>query len=188
MKGKEVEIKLAVPAVREIRRKLRQRGFRVCEPRHLEQNTLFDTPQEKLRRLGLMLRLRVANGRALLTLKGRAHASRHYKIRTEAETAVASARAARAILGGLGYAPAFRYEKYRTGFARGREPGAVVLDETPMGTFLELEGPPHWIRRVARALGRPPGDFLTATYAELYQTWRRRHGGSARAMVFRRSS
>ncbi|MFQ5926479.1 MAG: class IV adenylate cyclase [Terriglobia bacterium] len=188
MQRKEVEIKLAVASAGAVRRQLAQLGFRVCEPRHLEQNTLFDTARKKLRRRGLMLRLRVVNGRALLTFKAPLRASRHYKVRAETETPVVSARATCAILAGLGYAPSFRYEKYRTAFARRRETGEVVLDETPIGTFLELEGPPHWIRRRARGQGRRPAEFLTATYTELYQAWRRRHGGPARAMVFRRSS
>ncbi|MBI4461681.1 MAG: class IV adenylate cyclase [Acidobacteria bacterium] len=180
-----MEIKLAVRSPASVRGTLRRLGFRVAEARQLERNTLYDTRQRTLRRQGLLLRLRLVNGRALLTFKGRAYSSRLYKVRPEAETHVGSAEAARAILTGLGFAPTFRYEKYRTAYARRGEAGQVVLDETPIGTFLELEGPPRWIRRVARGLGRPPADFLTATYADLYRSWRRRHGGPADAMVFR---
>lgn len=186
MPGTEIEIKLAVGAAAVVRRQLAQLGFRVSTARHLEENTLFDTPEGKLRRNRLALRLRVVNGRGLLTLKGPPQASRHYKVRAESETPVRSANATRKILAGLGYGPSFRYQKYRTIFARKREPGEVLLDETPIGTYLELEGPPRWIGRVARALGRRRSEFLTATYADLYRAWRRRHGGPARAMVFRR--
>lgn len=185
MRSREVEIKLAVDDVRSVRRQLRRLGFRVRAARHFEENLLFDTARGDLKRLGMMLRLRVANGRARLTLKGAARSSRYYKIRPEAEAPVASAGATRAILGGLGFHPAFRYKKYRTAFGRKREAGEVVLDETPIGNFLELEGSPRWIRRVARALGHRPDDFLTATYADLYRAWRRRHGGPKLAMVFR---
>lgn len=186
MRGTEVEIKLPVASATAIRRRLAQMGFRVSQQRHFEQNTLFDTPNRRLRRMGLMLRLRVVNGRAVLTFKGPARASPHYKVRAEVETPVASAPAACKILGGLGLEPSFRYEKYRTAFVRGREGGEVLIDETPIGTFVELEGPPRWIRRVARALGHRPAEFVTSTYAELYQAWRRRRSGPARAMVFRR--
>jgi adenylate cyclase class IV len=51
----------------------------------------------------------------------------------------------------LGFRPGFRYEKYRASF---RLPNLHVdLDETPAGNFLELEGSPKAIERVAHALG-----------------------------------
>jgi len=183
--AKEIEIKLRVRDPRTARRALRALGFRVCKPREFEHNTLFDTAGGSLRRRGLMLRLRTTRGQALLTFKSRSTPSAFYKIRREVETHLSSPTAAGEILLRLGFSPSFRYEKYRTHFARRHEPGEVALDETPIGTFLELEGAPAWIRRVARALGRTPREFITGTYAELYQGWRRRNRAPARAMVFR---
>lgn len=186
MPGREVEIKLRIASSRAARRQLARLGFRVVRPRRLEENVLFDTPGGKLRRAGLMLRLRSVDGRALLTFKGRKLTSRGFKVRPEVETPVDSAGAVGEILQRLGFRPIFLYEKYRTVFARRRESGEVVLDETPVGAYLELEGSPAWIRRVAHSLRRKPAEFLTATYADLYRRWRRRHGGPAQAMVFGR--
>jgi len=56
-----------------------------------------------------------------------------------------------------------------------------MLDETPLGVFLELEGPARWIDRTARALGFSESDYITDSYAELH---RRSRGGEAGDMVF----
>ena len=180
----EVEIKLAVGDMPALWRRLKRLGFRVRCRRHFEDNTLFDTATHALRRRGAILRLRMAAGQALLTFKVRVRASARYKVRREEETRVANVTATRAILESLGYKPAFRYQKYRTVFVRPEEPGELALDETPIGAFIELEGPRRWIGKVANALGYKPKEFVTATYAELYHAWRRRHGGPQVQMVF----
>jgi adenylate cyclase class 2 len=44
----------------------------------------------------------------------------------------------------------------------------VVFDETPIGNYLELEGPQRWIDEVARQLGYSRRDYITESYAALY--------------------
>ena len=70
------------------------------------------------------------------------------------------------IFAGLGFAPVFRYEKYRTEFTDGE--GVVTLDETPIGDYLELEGGEEWIDRVAAKLGYRESDYVTMSYGRLY--------------------
>lgn len=87
-------------------------------------------------------------------------------------------------LGVLGLRSKFRYEKYRTTF---RFRGVVVdLDETPVGAFLELEGTPKAIDRVARDLGFSAQDYVKATYYDLYAADRRKKGRPVRNMLFSR--
>ena len=75
-----------------------------------------------------------------------------------------------AILRALGFEPTFRYEKYRAEWSDGT--GHVVLDETPIGNFGEIEGPPRWIDRTARLL-----EFVRRlhhqTYADIFFAWKR---------------
>lgn len=184
--GMETEVKLPILDVGRIRRRLRQLGLRVRVPRSLEENLLFDSPHGALRRRRSMLRLRSTNGQHYLTFKGPAAASKRYKIRAEVETEVVRADAVGAILGELGFRPIFRYEKYRTVFAAAgrRTPGEVMLDETPIGDFVELEGSRRWIREMARQLGADPGQFITKDYARLYRDWCRQHGRQVSNMVF----
>ena len=68
---------------------------------------------------------------------------------------------------GVGFHPAFRYDKYRTEFSRRARRGDksrhghVTLDETPMGVFMELEGSGPWIDRTAKELGFSRNDYIT---------------------------
>lgn len=170
--SKEVEIKLRLTSVAEGRRRLRQAGFRTAKMRVLEQNVIFDTPGRALGRRGLLLRLRTAGARSVVTFKGPSEPGKH-KIRKEIEFDLrGGAEACAQVLEGLGYHPSFRYEKYRTEFVPATGAGRAMLDETPIGTFLELEGPPRWIDRTARHLGFREADYITASYAELHRTAR----------------
>jgi adenylate cyclase class 2 len=80
------------------------------------------------------------------------------------------------ILARLDFTPAFRYEKYRTEYQRGKEKGVATLDETPIGVWLELEGPPAWIDRNARRLGFTESNYSTASYYGLYVDYCRERG------------
>jgi adenylate cyclase class 2 len=86
------------------------------------------------------------------------------------------------ILRALQFEPSFRYEKFRAEW-KGTE-GHVVIDETPIGNFAEIEGPPDWIDSVARDLGIDRRDYITETYAELFAAWKRKTGSKAREMTF----
>jgi adenylate cyclase class 2 len=169
----EIEIKLAVRDPQAIKRRLRALGFRRVAARHFESNRLFDFPDGALRRGRSLLRLRVAEGKALLTFKGAPAQSHRYKMRRELETEVPDADLVREILEGIGLEEIFRYDKYRTRYASpsrrsGAGQGEIVYDETPIGNYLELEGPGPWIDRVARSLGFGPHDYITLSYATLY--------------------
>jgi adenylate cyclase class 2 len=98
--------------------------------------------------------------------------------REEIESEVEDADAVQAILSALGFRPAFRYQKYREAFAwRDAE---IVVDETPVGTFLEVEGPLDTIHAAARALGLGPADYITDSYVALFVA-----AGGVGDMVFR---
>lgn len=183
---RETEVKLTVRNPANVRRQLRRQGFCVQHPRQLEQNVLFDTPGRDLRRRGCMLRLRSVKGQHWLTFKGAVGRTGRYKVREESETELADVCAARRILAGLGFQPVFRYEKYRTVYRGRGQSGEVMLDETPIGDFVQLEGPPGWIRRLARMLGAGPHEFITQNYAELYADWCRRTGRRPTHMTFSR--
>jgi adenylate cyclase class 2 len=100
------------------------------------------------------------------------------------------------VLTSLGLREVFAYEKFRTVFVAAGQaalpaaplPAApqAVFDETPIGNYLELEGPAKWIDRVASRLGFSPRDYITATYRALYLQDCRTHGRKPRKMVFKR--
>jgi adenylate cyclase class 2 len=179
---KEVEIKFALDDLRSLERKLRALGFRRRTPRTHEINTLYDLPGGVLRRRGQLLRLRNYGKHWTLTHKGRGRAGRH-KSRAELETRVEDGRRMEVILTALGFVPSFRYEKFRSEWTD--DTGHVVLDETPIGNYGEIEGPPRWIDRTARALGIIPGQYITDSYAQLFLKWKKHTGSKADDMTFK---
>ncbi len=183
----ETEIKLAVAGAAAARRLLRAAGFRVGHRRTLERNTLYDTGGHVLRQSGQLLRLRRYGRDHVITYKGPARVAQH-RVREEMELTLSDSVLAGTILERLGYRPTFRYEKYRTEYRRDGERGLATLDETPAGTFLELEGPPRWIDRTARQLGFAPDDYITASYASLWLDYCAERGWAARDMVFSAAS
>lgn len=178
-----------------------------------ELNVIFDTPQGGLAKHGQLLRIRteaspapsrskrarVRPSRSVVTFKrppvsspnpGPQHQHSHgYKVRDEFELEVSDPATLIQIFEGLGMAGWFRYEKYRTTYSL---PGGskwangllLELDETPIGTFLELEGPPEAIDRAAHELGYSKRDYILKNYLALYVEECRRNGQEPLNMLF----
>jgi adenylate cyclase class 2 len=162
----EIEVKIAIRNAAAAHKLLRDAGFRVHVPRVFEVNVLYDFAGLSLRKQGKLLRLREAGKIVTLTFKGKSQDTRH-KVREEIETTLANPGALRRVLQEVNLQPVFRYEKYRTEFACDTR-GVVTLDETPIGTFLEIEGPARWIDRTAKQLGFSVDDYILASYGALY--------------------
>ena|SRR5437879_3976624 len=180
--SKEIEIKFCAENLRALARKLRMAGFRKKTPRTRELNTLYDLPGGVLRKCKELLRLRQYGSVWTLTHKSQKTTGRHSS-RVELETSVGNGEKMDAILRALGYAPSFRYEKFRAEWTDGK--GQVVVDETPIGNFCEIEGPPRWIDQTARKLGVGPRDYITKNYASLFTDWKLRTKSRAREMTFK---
>src|SRR5260370_24286468 len=160
-KNKEVEIKFRVENLRSLARQVRAARFGIVTARTHEMNTLYDLPGEVLRGRKELLRLRKYGADWTLTHKSRKKTGRHSS-REELETGVLDGKKMDAILRALEYAPSFRYEKFRAEWTDGK--GQVVVDETPIGNFCEIEGPPRWIDATAKKLGGTERDFITKSY------------------------
>jgi adenylate cyclase, class 2 len=178
----EIEIKFRIDDARSLIRRLRKAGFRLITPRTREMNTLYDLPSQLLRKRGELLRLRRYGTEWLLTHKAKGKAGLH-KTRVENETKVADGAKMDVILYALGFMPTFRYEKFRADWSDGK--GHVVVDETPIGNFGEIEGPSRWIDRTAQALQIPRADYITATYSELFFQWKKQTATPANEMTFK---
>lgn len=177
----EVEIKFPIEDLRALTRALRDTGFRLKTRQTHEVNTLYDLPGDPLRRKGELLRLRQYGSEWILTHKAKGKAGPH-KSREETEVRVEDGKQMDAILLRLGFRPSFRYEKFRAEWSDGS--GHVVVDETPIGNFGEVEGPPGWIDRTAKALGIRRNQYITSSYAELFYKWKRRSRNGANEMTF----
>ena len=178
-----------------------------------EENVIFDTPQSRLAKHGQLLRIRTETPhvesnsekgrpkqRVVLTFKQpieqpsgaemESASDWPYKVREEIEVEVADARVLTRIFEGLGMSGWFRYEKYRTTFqlpdSEAWAKGLLIeLDETPIGTFVELEGPASAIDRAAAELGYSKHDYVLTNYLRLYMEDCRRKGEQPTHMLFR---
>jgi adenylate cyclase class 2 len=181
-------------------------------PRMHEMNLIFDTPDGGLAKHGQLLRIRTETpaplkkgvrrkvaARTLLTFKsppaelaigdvGPAGDRRH-KVREEIETELTDGATMQRIFEGLGLRGWFRYEKYRTTYVLpGRHAWAkgllIEVDETPIGTFVELEGQAAAIDRAAKELGFSTRDYVLKNYLVLYVEECKRRGQEPRDMLF----
>jgi adenylate cyclase class 2 len=210
--NQEVEIKLRVADASALRRRLKQLTAREVSPRTYESNTLYDTARKDLARRGQLIRIRVEQPspirnkidrplptKTILTYKGPPQAKfrvrpsiarprkqkSRYKVREEVEVAISGMNEMTRILQALGLRPSFRYEKFRTTYALpGLRNLKIEFDETPIGTFLELEGTPSAIDRVARLLGYTHTDYITQTYGALHVADCRLRGRKPTHMLF----
>lgn len=178
----EVEIKFCIENTRSLTRRLKAAGFRLLTRRTHEINTLYDLPRLPLRKRGELLRLRKYGAEWLLTHKSKGKTGRH-KVRVETETQITDGAKMEAILSALGFAPVFRYEKYRAEWTDGK--GHVVIDQTPIGDFGEIEGRSRWIDSTARALAIPAEHYLKQAYTELFFAWKKQTKNRAQEMTFR---
>jgi adenylate cyclase class 2 len=188
MQSAEIELKFPVYDLQALLHRLDSLGYRVDTPRTFEQNTLHDTPDRRLKAEGQLLRVRQYGEKFVVTHK------RHpdneeigsiYKVRIETESEVADGAALAEMFTRIGYGPTFRYEKFRTEYSHADEPGAhLVVDETPIGNYAELEGPTDWIDRTLAALGVDPGICLTESYGKLFLAWKKRTGSPVDNLTF----
>ncbi len=169
----ETEVKISVDAASlvEIRTRLSELGAQPLAKRAKEENLLFDFPDHHLEREGYALRLRAYGEESLLTFKGKARSDSRVKEREEIETLVSDGSATRELLLALGLGVSFRYAKYREihELALSGEKVVFCLDETPVGTFVEIEGPEEAIDEAAALFGWGSDSFVRTNYVELYR-------------------
>jgi len=181
--SREIEIKFRIANLDSLVDRLHELGLEQVTPRTHEMNTLFDLPGRPLRARGDLLRLRKYGESWMLTHKAKSkEKDGPHKTRIETETRVENGQEMEAILRALQFEPSFRYEKFRAEW-KGSE-GHAVIDETPIGNFGEIEGPPEWIDSMARDLSVSPKDYITETYGGLFAAWKKQTGSPAQEMTF----
>jgi adenylate cyclase class 2 len=202
--GTEREIKLRIADLQAIRWTLRKLRARVVRPRVHERNVLFDTPAHLLAKREQLLRIRTERmaaqasrqfHRCLVTFKrpkvaaaSSPKGARH-KVREEIELDIPDAKSLSIVFEALGLRPWFQYEKFRTTL---RLPASkawakrllIEIDETPIGVFLELEGPAKAIDRGAQLLGFGKSDYVSANYMDLYREYCLSRGEEPADMLF----
>jgi adenylate cyclase class 2 len=180
----EREIKLRFDSADAARRAVVAAGAEPIRSRRLQEDCLLDTADESLRHRRCVLRVRMESGKNLLTFKGPVNDVQpaDVRLRDELETVVADGPLVLRILEELGFHVWFRYQKFREEFVL--DDVIVAVDETPLGTFVEIEGGDRGIAEMALALGRSPSDYLLDSYRGLFCDHCRRRGIPVTDMLF----
>lgn len=169
----EIEIKIRIDTgIENARARILANHFQVLHERTFEKNIVFDTPEGKLKDRKCLLRLRKKGDTNTVTFKRPlekpfSRDDTAYKIKQETEVDVSDFESMENIFTGLGYEVFFIYEKYREEFQKGDI--KVMLDEMPIGNFIEIEGPEEAIDRTAHALGYSKNDYITDNYLTLFR-------------------
>ena len=177
----EREIKLRFESGEAARTAVEDVGAIPLCARRLQEDSLFDWPDARLRDTRRLLRVRQEDGRTTLTFKGPPEAAT-MKVREEVESTAGDGANLVTILERLGLEVWFRYQKYRQEFEHA---GVVIsVDETPVGTFVELEGDEAGITRIASSMGRGQADYILDSYRNIFLKSRDARGLSMVDMVF----
>jgi len=177
----EREIKLRFDSADAARSAVLATGAVSIRGRRLQEDCLLDTADETLHHRRCVLRVRMESGKSLVTFKGPVQPS-DMLLREELETIVGDGPLLLRVLEELGFRVWFRYAKYREEFVL--DDVIVAVDETPLGTFVEIEGVDRGIADMAVALGRNPSDYLLDSYRGLFCAHRRQLGLPATHMLF----
>jgi adenylate cyclase class 2 len=177
----EREVKLRFESADAARAGVARTGATPLRGRRLQEDCLLDTADDSLRRRRCALRVRMEAGKTFLTFKGPVQPST-MKVRDEIETVVGDGPVLLRLLEELGFHIWFRYQKYREEFAL--DDVIIAIDETPVGTFVEIEGGDRGIAEMAEALGRGTADYLLDSYRGLFVTHCTERGIPVTDMLF----
>jgi predicted adenylyl cyclase CyaB len=183
----EIEIKLALPGLAAMERKLQDLS---ASPQAVlfETNIFFDWPDARLKSADQGLRLRIEErlGKlgppiVRLTYKGPRQAG-ELKTREEIELLVDDAGAAEALLTALGLTRVLVFEKLRRAWCL--DECAVTLDTLPgIGDYVEIEGPSEVaVQEARKKLSLQEVPAVRRTYLELLVAERR--GGAEGELRF----
>ncbi len=161
----EREIKLRFESAAAARAAVRATGAAARGARPRQADPRLDWAPRRLRDRRSPLRVRAQAGSAVLTFKGPPQPG-VMKVREELETTAGDTALLLRLLERLGLQVWFRYQKYREEYALGDV--VLTVDETPIGTFVELEGGERGITEMAAALGRTADDYVVASYHDLF--------------------
>ena len=182
-KNREIEVKFQINSVEEMLPIILETGA-VCEQETLlERNLRWDSPEGTLTKTHQVLRLRENGGTSVLTYKAERQNDQGIADREEIETVVSSFDNTKLILERLGYTVVFIYEKYRSIYSLNDT--GLFVDHTPIGDYIEIEGPSgESIRRSAELLRLDWEKRISKGYRALFEFWKNETGYTGRDMVF----
>jgi adenylate cyclase class 2 len=176
---KETEIKFPVQKLPQVKSILQKKDGSF-EASFFEDNIVFDDDKGTLFKNKLLLRLRKSD-KVTITFKKPIERSQ-FKVMEEYEVRVSDFDEMHKILNMLGFKKVFRYQKRREIYRFGHT--KVLLDSTPIGDFVEIEGEKDDIRKTCSLLGLDFKKGTSKNYRTLYREYCKEKGIAPSDMVF----
>ena len=168
----EVELKVKVPSLDPVRKRLLERGAE-CSGRIHEHDIYYNAPHRDFGITDEAVRVRYTNDHAVVTYKGPKTRKSGLKAREELNTAVGSGIVLEQMLDRLGFTRTAEVDKWRENYRL--FDAAISLDEVEeLGTFVEIEilaehdesDATARIEKTAKEIG-VCGEPILASYLEL---------------------
>ena len=177
----EREVKLPYDSPSAARQAVVSIGAKPLRPRRLQSDFLLDRELKPLSKHMNTLRIRLDGDHSYVTFKGKPRLGLT-KSREELEALVDDGSTLLLLFERLGFHIWFRYQKYREEFRYGAL--VIAIDESPIGTFIELEGSENDILATATALKRRSVDFILDSYLTLFRQHCSDTGSTTTHMLF----
>lgn len=182
-KNQEIEAKFPVKDLQRVRELLAFHRAELLMDKSYEHNILLDTSTNDLLAENARLRLRKEGSESILTYKRSQKNENGIAYREEIETRIDHFENTRLIFNRLGFLTFFEYEKYRSTYRLAET--MVMLDETPIGFYLEIEGPDEvTIHHTASLLEIDWDQRTDKSYLQVFQEWAAENGYTGRDMLF----
>lgn len=179
----EIETKFPCQSLEAVLAHLNAHGAVQLMARTFERNLLLDTADRALSARGCRLRLRQNGDQKILTFKRTQKLENGIAYREEIESACGDLDNVQLIFSRLGFDPFFVYEKYRQVYQL--ENTKVMVDETPIGLFIEVEGADEAsIHSACSKLGLDWESRIDQSYQALFANWAAEQRYSGAHMVF----
>ena len=177
----EIEVKFFLPKSHTIRERLVDMGA-TFTGKVFEINRCFENEARTFRAQDILLRLR-KDRKTTLTFKAPPEQSdNNFKVYQEMEVEVDDFDTCQVILENLGFHPEQTYEKWRETFVLADT--KMLIDTTPYGIFLEIEGSKSNILDLAGRLGLKWEERILLNYLAIFEILRREENLPFNDMTF----
>lgn len=176
----EREIKLKIEKPSDLISKLNSLKAKFVS-KSFQRTTRMDTETMDLEKNGTFLRVR-SGSKNIVTLKKKLGENAEVFERQEIETEVKDIEKLADIFGGLGFTKRLILEKYRADFDY--KDVKISIDELPFGFYVELEGDPKDIFKVADELDLDTKNKITVTYWDLFEDYKKQTGTKGESIIF----
>jgi predicted adenylyl cyclase CyaB len=177
--NKEIEIKFKIESIEKLREKLKENGAQF-RGKAFQKTFRFDTHEKKLEKMNKFLRVRTGFKKTL-TLKEKIE-DKNFKKRKETELEIEDPKKMTSILKKLGFTKILIMEKNREKwFFKKTE---IVIDELPMGKFIEIEGSEDSIEKVIKILNLDSKKRILGTYWDLWRDFKKKNNLKGEDIIF----